>query len=309
MNTETGTTLHFYQGDQLQLTLNPTTSRTLFRHQDQTLAEQCHDGGHNAPKILATNSQGSVLVSKTEQGRCSLSYNAYGHSPVEDAQDVLVGFNGETRDLQTGCYLLGNGYRAFSTITMRFSSPDSYSPFGSGGMNPYMYCEGDPINLVDPSGHSPWTPRRTALKDQGIYRPQRPIQRTEPNLQRRLLLSRPANRQMTSTSNRAGLVATGGQAETPADLSFSSEHKKLIGKVSEKIAKEHHRDNTNFYTPEYRNYKKFLRASAKLIIESERDMNKKSAINRFFRERPEVNDPKVRSKILAEATKIRNANA
>lgn len=37
---------------------------------------------------------------------------------------------------------------------MRFCSPDSWSPFGKGDLNPYCYCEGDPINNIDPSGHA-----------------------------------------------------------------------------------------------------------------------------------------------------------
>ncbi|MNI63190.1 hypothetical protein D3C73_1185430 [compost metagenome] len=36
---------------------------------------------------------------------------------------------------------------------MRFISPDNLSPFAQGGLNPYAYCEGDPVNFSDPSGH------------------------------------------------------------------------------------------------------------------------------------------------------------
>ncbi|MCY1449848.1 hypothetical protein D9M71_666160 [compost metagenome] len=37
---------------------------------------------------------------------------------------------------------------------MRFNSPDSWSPFGEGGINPYTYCGGDPRNRFDPNGHA-----------------------------------------------------------------------------------------------------------------------------------------------------------
>jgi hypothetical protein len=49
--------------------------------------------------------------------------------------------------------LLGNGYRAYNPRLMRFHSPDSWSPFGGGGLNAYMYCVGDPVNRSDPTGH------------------------------------------------------------------------------------------------------------------------------------------------------------
>ncbi|MDB5994231.1 MAG: hypothetical protein JWP42_1367, partial [Pseudomonas sp.] len=34
-----------------------------------------------------------------------------------------------------------------------FNSPDSWSPFGKGGLNAYAYCSGDPVNSSDSSGH------------------------------------------------------------------------------------------------------------------------------------------------------------
>jgi len=37
-------------------------------------------------------------------------------------------------------------------LLMRFNSPDKLSPFGEGGLNTYSYCQGDPVNRVDPSG-------------------------------------------------------------------------------------------------------------------------------------------------------------
>ncbi|MDU9392471.1 RHS repeat-associated core domain-containing protein [Pseudomonas sp. zfem002] len=66
------------------------------------------------------------------------------------------GFNGQWREPETGWYLLGNGYRAYNPVLMRFHQPDSWSPFGGGGLNPYVYCLGDPINHRDPTGHMAW---------------------------------------------------------------------------------------------------------------------------------------------------------
>jgi len=65
-------------------------------------------------------------------------------------------FNGERLDPVSGTYHLGNGYRAYSPVLMRFTCPDSWSPFGAGGINAYAWCEGDPVNRADPSGHMSW---------------------------------------------------------------------------------------------------------------------------------------------------------
>jgi RHS repeat-associated protein len=68
----------------------------------------------------------------------------------------IQGFNGERLDQVSRHYHLGNGYRAYSSHLMRFTCPDSMSPFGAGGINPYVYCAGDPVNHADPTGHLSW---------------------------------------------------------------------------------------------------------------------------------------------------------
>ncbi|WP_053115929.1 RHS repeat-associated core domain-containing protein [Winslowiella iniecta] len=68
----------------------------------------------------------------------------------------LLGYNGERCDPFSGVTHLGNGYRAYSPELRRFNRPDSWSPFGQGGINNYAYCAGDPINHSDPSGHFSW---------------------------------------------------------------------------------------------------------------------------------------------------------
>ena len=70
-----------------------------------------------------------------------------------DYLSSVLGFNGERIDPVLGGYHLGNGYRLYNPALRRFTSPDSMSPFGKGGINPYAYCEGDPINNTDPTGH------------------------------------------------------------------------------------------------------------------------------------------------------------
>ncbi len=63
-----------------------------------------------------------------------------------------LGYNGQLHEPGVGWQFLGNGYRIYNPMLMRFHSPDHVSPFGRGGMNCYAYCEGDPVNRVDPSG-------------------------------------------------------------------------------------------------------------------------------------------------------------
>ena len=99
------------------------------------------------------------------------SHPTYGYSPFGYAQgletnQLSLGFNGELVQPTTAAYLLGSGYRAYSTSLMRFLSPDNASPFLAGGINPYAYCDEDPINKSDPSGQFAITrPARNILSN------------------------------------------------------------------------------------------------------------------------------------------------
>ncbi|WP_409522330.1 RHS repeat-associated core domain-containing protein [Pseudomonas sp.] len=82
------------------------------------------------------------------------AYTPYGFQDARTCFTSVMNFNGERLDCRAGVYLLGNGYRGFSPALMRFVAPDSWSPFGAGGLNSYAYCTGNPVAGVDPSGHT-----------------------------------------------------------------------------------------------------------------------------------------------------------
>ncbi|MQT31498.1 RHS repeat-associated core domain-containing protein [Pseudomonas helleri] len=138
-------TQRFYHLERLSTARQGEHSQTIFQHHDQLLAEK-HT---TATLLLGTNLQRSVLHSLNGAHHYPRAYTPYGH---HRGQQGLLGFNGEAHDPLTGHYLLGNGHRAYNPVLMRFNSPDTLSPFGAGGLNPYCYCLGDPVNRVDPNG-------------------------------------------------------------------------------------------------------------------------------------------------------------
>ncbi|WP_225933133.1 RHS repeat-associated core domain-containing protein [Pseudomonas maumuensis] len=113
--------------------------------------------------LLGTDVQGTPLLLQKPQGIQQLSFCAFGYDQASNRMLSLLGFNGEAR-APSGYYLLGDGYRAYYSTIMRFGSPDSVSPFDDGGINSYAYCLGDPINLLDSSGHSPEKPSKGILR-------------------------------------------------------------------------------------------------------------------------------------------------
>jgi len=143
----------FYCKSRLATEIQGTVQRSVFQHDDQLLAQRRREDAKVETALLATDQQRSVLDVLDANRVHPLAYSPHGHRPAENGLLSLLGFNGERPDPVTGHYLLGNGYRAFNPVLMRFNSPDSLSPFGKGGLNAYGYSVGDPINWTDPTGH------------------------------------------------------------------------------------------------------------------------------------------------------------
>ncbi|EJN30661.1 RHS repeat-associated core domain protein-containing protein [Pseudomonas sp. GM78] len=185
----------FYLRDRLATEIQGVAQCSIMQHNDQLLAQQERQGSTNAEiSLLATDQKRSVLNVLDTTRLNPHAYTPYGHRPATTGLLSLLGFNGERPDPVTGGYLLGNGYRTLNPVLMRFNSPDSWSPFGEGGLNAYTYCVGDPINRSDPTGHlgNPFkgllnllgrTPRRVRANRAYDAAVQTPIDTSTPRLE------------------------------------------------------------------------------------------------------------------------------
>ena len=173
-HTQTGTSRlqRFYCNSRLATEIQGAMQQSILQHDDHLLAQHRLEGGASENALLATDKQRSVLNAIGATETHHRAYTPYGHLPPENGLLSLLGFNGERPDPVTGHYHLGNGYRQYNPVLMRFNSPDSLSPFGMGGFNAYAYCEGDPQNWSDETGHGrvPFTavknvvPKRSAMR-------------------------------------------------------------------------------------------------------------------------------------------------
>lgn len=148
---------HFYRDDRLVTRCQGDSFENVVQHDEHLLARACRQGSKVDVCLIGTDQSRSVLQAiSPEGGEQNPVYTPYGSQAGSAGLNSLLGFNGQLPDPVTGCYLLGNGYRSYNPVLMRFHSPDNLSPFGAGGINAYAYCVGDPINLSDPTGHFSW---------------------------------------------------------------------------------------------------------------------------------------------------------
>lgn len=168
MSKASNRSLFFYQGNNLVTVKQGDQHRSIFRSAGLPLAEQQLQGDSTS-SLLATDDKGSALKALDAEKEQTRSYSAYGHDPRSLSTRAVMGFKGEFYDVSSRGYLLGNGYRRYSTVSMRFCSTDRLSPFGAGGLNTYCFVRCDPVNLSDPSGHMPLAKKITNLTEPDIF--------------------------------------------------------------------------------------------------------------------------------------------
>ncbi|MFD9823549.1 RHS repeat-associated core domain-containing protein [Streptomyces violascens] len=142
-----------YRGQTLAaLTENNQTARLL--HLGDTPVAQTRPTDSPPTRLLTTDTTHTIRLAASGTRQDTYAPTPYGQNPPHPTN--ILGYTGQYTDPITGCYHLGNGTRTYNPVLARFTTPDTLSPFGAGGINPYTYCLGDPINRIDPTGHLSW---------------------------------------------------------------------------------------------------------------------------------------------------------
>ncbi|WP_286915038.1 MULTISPECIES: RHS repeat-associated core domain-containing protein [unclassified Pseudomonas] len=140
----------FYVGSRLTTVTAIESGITVFQTSTTPLAQITRSQAFNVT-LLACDFQKTIVQEQPNKGEFK-NYTPYGFSQAAHrGAGGILAFNGEHLNARTAAYLLGN-YRFYSPSSMRFNSPDNMSPFGTGGVNSYAYCGGQPITRKDDSG-------------------------------------------------------------------------------------------------------------------------------------------------------------
>jgi RHS repeat-associated protein len=144
-------TRDFFSADQLTHQQTGNDSVQLIGDLNALFALNKVTDGVRQTLLLGTDAQGSVRLEADSAVRAR-HYSAHGADGLA-SEHAAFGYAGEQREPLSGLYIPG-GNRPYDPVLMCFLAPDTDSPFGQGGINPYAWCAGDSVNRIDPDGHS-----------------------------------------------------------------------------------------------------------------------------------------------------------
>lgn len=121
--------------------------------------------------MFGPDDKNSILFEVGQGVLQEVNYSAYGHHAQGASLSAGLGYNGEFTERQTGVQILGDGYRAYSSVLMNFLSSDTQSPFDEGSWHSYAYCERNPIDYSDPTGQSIFSWIRSVFRGGAKARP------------------------------------------------------------------------------------------------------------------------------------------
>ena len=158
---ETNTTCYYYEGSLLLYTTDENgvkISQNIIGNQNNTFATIRYDGIKQSEYFYSKDVQGSVTNLADNTGMCSKSYNYTDFGETEERfeseVDNEICYTGGVYDDLTGLYYLNARY--YNSDDGNFLSKDSYrgTEGNADSWNLYAYCAGNPVNYVDPSGHT-----------------------------------------------------------------------------------------------------------------------------------------------------------
>ncbi|PXF40116.1 hypothetical protein BWQ96_10177 [Gracilariopsis chorda] len=147
----------FYSGRHVVCERNASSTSEYVRVEQRTIAEK----GDGVTSFLASSeNQTPFVMHGSGTARCIVT-SPYGKLNDDGVFPLpRTRYTGMLRDFVTtsdgrkfSFYLAGSGTRVCFPNLGMFPSMDTFSPFREGGMNPYAYCERNPTNLTDPTGH------------------------------------------------------------------------------------------------------------------------------------------------------------
>ena len=114
----------------------------------------CGQRGTTADKYwYRQDIRGSItnIIDNAETVKKSYTYDAFGNTAQSGSFQNSFAYTGAVLDEETGLYYMNARY--YDPSTGRFVSQDSYRGESEGLWHLYAYCDSDPVNFTDPTGH------------------------------------------------------------------------------------------------------------------------------------------------------------